>query len=77
MAAQLDTPLLQEVVMTVEVIKAVEIRRVLLCRGLKTGAGGAVAATLCGILLKVADEGATGPVKMAEVRRVDVGAGAK
>lgn len=69
-------PLLHEVVTIVEVTEAVVVSRVLLCLGLKTG-GALELATLWGILLNVAEEGAIGPVRMAEVRRVLVGAGSK
>lgn len=77
MAGQLETPLLQEVTTTVEVSLAVEVRRVLLWRGLKTAVGGTEAEMVCRTLFKVAEGGAMGPVRMADVRRVLVGTGAK
>lgn len=75
-AGQLATPLLQEVVTMVEVTKNVEVTRVLLSLGLKTMGGGAeVPATVWGILLSVAEAGATGPVRRTEVSKVVVAVG--
>lgn len=74
--AQLAVPLSHEVVTTVEVTEEVVVSRVLLCLGLKTG-GALELGRPSGILDRVAEAGAMGPVKMAEVRRVLVGAGSK
>lgn len=75
-AAQLKPRLSQELVTMVEVTEEVVVSRVLLCLGLNTG-GALELGRLCGISSRVAEEGAMGPVKMAEVRRALVGAGSK
>ncbi|KAL8937728.1 MAG: hypothetical protein Q9211_003541 [Gyalolechia sp. 1 TL-2023] len=72
-AGQFDTSLEHDVVTNVEVTNTVEVRRVLLCRGVKTGK--LVVGALLGMLLNVADEGAMGPFSRAELRMVLLGAG--
>ncbi|KAI4277423.1 MAG: hypothetical protein L6R38_005437 [Xanthoria sp. 2 TBL-2021] len=72
-AGQSDIPSVQDVTTTVEVMNAVEAAtRELLCLGLNTGTS---IGTLMGIWLKVADEGAMGPFRRAELRMVLLGAG--
>lgn len=73
-AGQLLTPsLVQDVTTVVDMIKAVEAAtKELLCLGLNRGT---FVGTLVGMLLRVADEGAMGPFRRAELRMVLLGAG--
>ena len=70
---QSDNSLLHDVVTMVAVDGTLVGTSVLLCRGLYTVAP---PDTLNGISVKVAEGGATGPVKMAEPTMLAVGAGA-
>ena len=72
-AAQPATPSVQDVTTKVEVVKAVDAAtRELLCLGWNTGAS---VGTSIGMSRKVADEGAMGPFRSAELRMALLGAG--
>ncbi|KAL9003180.1 MAG: hypothetical protein Q9188_003947 [Gyalolechia gomerana] len=72
-AGQFDTSLEHDVIRKVDVTNAAEVRRELLCRGVKTGK--LLIGTLLGRLLNVADEGTMGPFSRAELKMVLLGAG--
>ncbi|KAL8942961.1 MAG: hypothetical protein Q9216_001376, partial [Gyalolechia sp. 2 TL-2023] len=74
-AGQFDKSPEHDVVTKVEVTNAVDVRRVLLCRGVKMGK--LLVGALLGMLLNVADDGAMGPYSRAELRMVLLGAGSR